>query len=328
VLSPKAVYETQVKKTADIMPAGPTAYARAVELLRQGNLVALPTETVYGLAALASNDAAVRAIYDTKGRPRHNPLIVHIFNAKKANDLGEVSPLAQTLMNRFWPGSLTLVLPKKPSAKISAFASADLDTIAIRCPVGSWVDAFCKMGFQGPIVMPSANLSGHISPTTAQHVLDDLGDRIELIIDAGPCSGGVESTVLSIDGNRATLLRPGVIPVEAFVPFVSDLRLPDKKAKPIAPGMLESHYAPRAKLRLNATKRRQDEVFLGFGATDIKADMNLSETANLEEAARKLYACLRTLDALDKAVIAVAPIPMRGVGQAINDRLKRAAAPK
>ncbi len=310
------------------MPAGPGAYRRAETLLRRGELVALPTETVYGLAALASDDSAVAEIYQAKGRPSHNPLIVHILTPEKAKDLADVSPLAQSLMDRFWPGALTLVLPKKLSIDLSSVGSAGLETIAIRCPVAPWVEGFRSLGFDGPLVMPSANLSGHISPTTAQHVFEDLGDRIKLIIDGGPCAGGVESTVISIDGDRASLLRPGAIAAEALAPFISNLSFADEKSSPIAPGMLESHYAPRARVRLNAIHKAEGEAFLGFGVSHIKADINLSETESLEEAANRLYACLRSLDSLGKAVIAIAPIPMTGLGVAINDRLKRAAAPK
>lgn len=311
---------------ANIIPASDKAYRLAVDSLRQGRLVALPTETVYGLAAIASDDRAVQSIYSAKGRPSHNPLIAHIFNFEAAHKLAEVSPLAQQLMEAFWPGPLTLVLPKKPSADVSVYAGAALDTIAIRYPVAPWTEPFNHLGFDGPIVMPSANISGHISPTTAQHVFDDLGDKVELIIDNGPCRSGIESTVLAVGDTHATLLRPGAIPVESFVPYISDIRFSDKSAHPIAPGMLESHYAPRAKVRRNAVKKQKGEVFLAFGATDVEADLNLSIHADLQEASHRLYDFLRALDRQDVKGIAVAPIPYEGLGAAINDRLQRAAS--
>lgn len=313
-------------KKADIFPASEAGYQLAIDLLAAGKLVALPTETVYGLAALASDDKAVQSIYRAKGRPSHNPLIAHICRLETAHELAEVSPLAQKLIERFWPGPLTLVLPKTDSANISIHAGANLNTIAIRYPDAHWTESFHALGFDAPLVMPSANISGHISPTTAQHVFEDLGDKIDLILDAGPCKSGVESTVLAIKDDYAVLLRPGAIPVEAFAPYIPDLRLAEKTASPIAPGMLESHYAPHAQVRLNATRQNANEAFLAFGPTDIKADLNLSLTSDLEEASHKLYACLRALDKTGVKSIAVAPIPFTGLGLAINDRLRRAAA--
>ena len=313
---------------ADIMPAGEAAYERAASLLQAGELVALPTETVYGLAALASDDTAVCRIYEAKGRPSHNPLIAHVFDPKCADMFADIPPLAQTLIDAFWPGPLTLVLPKKKTANISQIAGANLDTIAIRCPVAPWSKAFSNLGFHGPIVMPSANLSGHVSPTTAQHVFDDLGGKIKLIIDGGPCKDGLESTVLAIDGDRVTLLRPGVVGAEALAPYISELYAPSCQAQPIAPGMLESHYAPRAALRLNAENKTSEEAYLGFGVSDVICDMNLSERGDLGEASQNLYACLRALDKSNVMSIAIAPVPKEGLGVALNDRLKRAAAPK
>lgn len=316
----------KASKKAEILLANEAVYRQAVDLLRAGKLVALPTETVYGLAALASDDNAVQSIYRAKGRPSHNPLIAHIFKSEAAHHLADVSPLAQTLMDAFWPGSLTLVLPKKASANISLHAGAALETIAIRYPVAPWTRSFEALRFEGPILMPSANISGHISPTTAQHVFEDLGDKIDLIIDDGPCKSGVESTVLAVGDNHATLLRPGAIPVEDFAPYVSDMRLSGKDAQPIAPGMLESHYAPRAKVRLNAAEKQEGEAYLAFGPTDIQADLNLSIKGDLKEASHRLYASLRALDKDGICGIAVAPIPKEGLGAALNDRLKRAAA--
>lgn len=301
--------------------AGPEAYARAVDVLNSGGLVALPTETVYGLAADANHPGAVKKIYAAKGRPSHNPLIAHVLSPRKAHDIALVSSLASTLMDAFWPGPLTLVLPRKD---IAVNDLAGLPTIAVRCPDAPWRAAFDKAGLSGPLVMPSANRSGHISPTTAAHVAEDLGERIDLIIDGGPCLGGVESTILKIDGNTATLLRPGTLTGEDFAPYISELRLPENNAAITAPGMLKSHYAPKAKVRLNAAGKRPGEAFLGFGPASTYADMNLSDTGDLAEAARNLYHCLRALD--NVAVIAVAPIPQTGIGAAINDRLQRAAA--
>jgi len=311
---------------AQIISAGKASYRQAIEYLNAGRLVALPTETVYGLAAIASNDEAVKSIYYAKGRPGHNPLIAHICQSDAVHELAIVSPLAQELINQFWPGPLTLVLPKKPSANISRHAGAGLDTIAIRYPLAPWTQHFHSLCFTAPIVMPSANMSGHISPTTAQHVFEDLGKKIDLIIDDGPCESGVESTVLAISDSQATLLRPGAIPAENFVPYISNLRLANKAANPIAPGMLKSHYAPRAKVRLNALNKREGEMFLGFGPTNIQVDLNLSLSGDLQEASHKLYACLRALDKKEVQSIAIAPIPRDGLGAAINDRLKRAAA--
>ena len=311
---------------AEILKAGPDAYRRAVNILRTGGLVALPTETVYGLAALATDDDAVSKVYQAKGRPAHNPLITHILKPDHVskyvnpNDAGLLNRLSQA----FWPGPLTMVMPKKNTVAISPKATAGLGTMAIRCPDVPWANAFLALDFEGPLVMPSANRSGHVSPTTAHHVADDLGGVIDLIIDGGPCPGGIESTVLGLGSDFVTLLRPGSTPASEFVPYISDLRLPEKKAAPSAPGMLKSHYAPNAAVRLNATEKRPGEAYLGFGQTNIDADLNLSEKGDLSEAARNLYAFLRRLDNVE--TIAVAPIPNLGLGEAINDRLQRAAA--
>jgi len=307
------------------MKSGPKAFSEAATILQAGGLVALPTETVYGLAADASNDAAVMKIYAAKKRPAHNPLIVHIMDPKDVSVWAKPNAMATSLIKAFWPGALTLVLPKSNKA-VSAAAGAGLKTVAIRCPKTLWTSAFIKAGFRGPIVMPSANRSGHISPTTAQHVADDLGDKVELIIDGGACPNGIESTVLKIEHDHAVLLRPGAIPVEDFAPYISDMRLPKSGAAPTAPGMLKSHYAPKATVRLNALERQAGETFLAFGPAQIEADYNLSKTGDLHEAARNLYTALRNLDTAK--TIAVAPIPENGVGAAINDRLRRAAADK
>ncbi len=331
------------KDNANIAPASAQAYAKALTILRGGGLVALPTETVYGLAADGSQDAAVAKIYALKGRPAHNPLIAHILSPDWAADLAEVNGLAQSLMDAFWPGPLTLVLPRKvlprkvhapKQSNTSALAGGWLPSIAIRCPDAPWAKAFLDAGWDKPLFVPSANLSGGISPTTAAHVATDFGDKLELIIDGGPCRGGIESTVLAITDNRcAVMLRPGTIPAVAFAPYIPDLRLPEKPtpekqaqitSQIIAPGMLESHYAPRARVRLNASAAKTGELLLGFG--DTQGDLNLSPNGDTREAARRLYDYLRRLDGKGVAVIAVAPIPNEGLGAAINDRLKRAAA--
>ncbi len=309
--------------SAIILPASPDAYARAAALLKRGELVGLPTETVYGLAGDAKSSSAARKIYAVKGRPSHNPLIAHVLDPKDASTLAHINESAAALIKAFWPGPLTLVLPRKDT-DLSAVSGAGLPTIAVRCPDVPWRQAFIDAGFKGPIIMPSANLSGHISPTTAAHVAADLGDKISLIIDGGPCAGGVESTILKIEEDHAVLLRPGTLTTKDFAPYISDLRLAGSDAQISAPGMLKSHYAPNAHVRLNAADKRSGEAYLAFGPCAFVPDFNLSETGNLEEAARNLYTALRALDKVP--TIAVAPIPSSGIGAAINDRLQRAAA--
>lgn len=316
-------YDDCVSDATHILPAGDGAYAKALEILRSGGLVALPTETVYGLAADAGNDAAVAKIYALKGRPAHNPLIAHILAPDSASELAHISPLAQSLIDAFWPGPLTLVLPRKETA-LSNQAGGWLPTIAVRCPDTPWAKQFLAGGWTSPLFMPSANLSGRISPTRAAHVKADFGSRVDLIIDGGACRGGVESTVLEVKPDYAVLLRPGIIAAEDFAPYISDLRLPQITQALSAPGMLSSHYAPRAQVRLNVQAARAGEVHLGFGRID--GELNLSRAGDPAEAARNLYDYLRRLDRKDVAAIAVAPIPNTGLGQAINDRLSRAAA--
>lgn len=320
-------YVERVNKTANIMPQGKAAFAKALDILQNGGLVALPTETVYGLAADASNDTAVARVYALKGRPSHNPLIAHVLLPKWAGALAHIGPLAQSLIDAFWPGPLTLVLPRKESGlsetAVSKIGGGWLSTIAVRCPDTEWASAFAAGGWTTPLFMPSANLSGRISPTAAVHVAADFGARVDLIVDGGPCRGGVESTVLEVHDDYAVLLRPGTIAAEDFAPFISDLRLPEKAAALSAPGMLASHYAPRAQVRLNATEARQGEAHMGFG--DIAGELNLSQSGDTAEAARNLYDYMRRLDRDNVSAIAVAPIPWDGLGQAINDRLKRAA---
>lgn len=306
---------------ADVMPLGPEAYARAAALLRRGELVALPTETVYGLAGDARSDTAIAAIYAAKGRPSHNPLITHLASPINAANFANIPDLATRLMARFWPGPLTLVLRRRDS-DLAVRASAGLDTIALRCPDTPWREGLRRAGWGGPLVMPSANLSGHVSPTTAQHVFADLGDRISLILDGGPCVRGVESTVLRIDGDNATLLRSGTIPSEEITDLTGPLLPPSPDGPLASPGMLARHYSPQAPLRLNVTEATPEETLIGFGPKFPRP--NLSPSGDLSEAGRNLYRLLREMDGPD-VHLAVAPIPETGLGVAINDRLRRAA---
>lgn len=303
---------------ARILPANPETYHIAANILTRGGLVALPTETVYGLACDGGNTDSIKRIYKVKNRPAHNPLIAHILSPDFASHFAQLSPVAESLIDAFWPGPLTLVLPRK------SLLPDTLPTIAMRCPDIPWRSALIEAGFDGHLVMPSANRSGHVSPTHPEHVASDLGGSIDLIVDAGPCPDGIESTIIKLEKDHAVLLRPGALPTSALAPYISDLRLPASNAQISAPGMLKSHYAPNAKVRLNAMDKRPDETYLAFGSTAVDYDLNLSPSGDLSEAARNLYSALRRLDTV--GTIAVAPIPMEGLGEAINDRLRRAAA--
>lgn len=309
----------------NMMPASAQSYARAAGLLRGGDLVALPTETVYGLAGDARNADAVARIYATKNRPAHNPLIVHVLRVNDVADFVTLCPVSRALIAAFWPGPLTLVLPKRMDTNLADNASAGLDTLAVRCPNAPWRDAFLDAGFDGPIVMPSANKSGRISPTTAAHVSDDLGAAVSLIIDGGPCPVGVESTIVQITDGRGLMLRPGLVSLTDLQRVEPSIRshLGDTE-KPTAPGQLKSHYAPKTSVRLNLITPDKGDVHLGFGAHFTAPGLNLSPRGDLTEAAHNLFDYLRQLDG--DAPIAVAPIPMNGLGAAINDRLKRASA--
>ena len=312
---------------ARIEDATPAAIAEGGSLLRDGRLVAFPTETVYGLGADATNDRAVAAIFEAKGRPSFNPLIVHVATPGDVEALVTVDDRARAVIARFWPGPLTLVLPRRPDSPVSLLASAGLDTIAVRLPDHAVARAVIAAAGR-PIAAPSANRSGAVSPTLAQHVAESLGARVGLILDGGPCRVGVESTVLDLSGTTPALLRPGGVPVEALEAALG-LRLvrpTDHADAPKSPGMLESHYAPGLPVRLNAPSAAPGEAMLGLGAMD--CTLNLSPSGDLEEAAANLFAMLRALDRPDFAAIAVAPIPDHGLGLAINDRLKRAAAPR
>ena len=312
--------------SAPVKPANdPAVIEEAVALLKAGGLVAMPTETVYGLAADAGNADAVARLYAAKGRPRFNPLIAHVAGPSMAWRLAGWPDLAEQLAEAFWPGPLTLVLPKRPDAPIADIANAGLDSIALRAPRHTAAQALIR-AFDGPLVAPSANPSGGISPTTAQHVADGLGDRIDLILDGGACPVGLESTVIALLGGLPTLLRPGGLPRRQIEAITGRLEEPGSSETLLAPGMMKSHYAPNAAMRLNAETAEAGEVLLGFGA--IRGDLNLSAAGDLAEAATGLFAALRALDARGAARIAVAPIPDEGLGEAINDRLQRAAAPK
>lgn len=301
--------------------------AEAADLLRAGVLVAIPTETVYGLAADARNDRAVAAIYAAKNRPAFNPLIVHLPDLAAVARLAVLTPEAERLAAAFWPGPLTLVLPLRPDAGLSPLVTAGLDTVAIRLPAHPVARALlAQAGI--PVAAPSANPSGRVSPTRAEHVLAGLSGRIAAVLDGGPCAVGVESTILALDGPPA-LLRPGGVAVEAIEAALgAPLLMPGDPSTPKAPGQLASHYAPEARVRLNATRARQGEVLVGFG--NIAGHLTLSASGDLLEAAANLFHFLREADALagPGGAIAFAPVPETGLGRAINDRLRRAAAPR
>ncbi len=309
-----------------IRQADAVAIADGAKLLHEGRLVAFPTETVYGLGADATNGKAVASIFAVKARPRINPLIVHVTGMAQAEEHVMFSPVAAVLAEAFWPGPLTLVLPRRPETPLSLLVSAGLDTVAVRAPshpVARKLIAAAAV----PLAAPSANPSGTVSPTRAKHVADGFGDRIDLILDGGSAPIGVESTVIGFDSNRAVMLRPGGVPREAVERVVGPLQTPSPDGPVTSPGQLSSHYAPRARIRLDAHSVKDGEVLLGFGPSAPAEALNLSPTGNLSEAAANLFAMLRALDA-EAAAIAVMPIPTRGLGEAINDRLRRAAAPR
>lgn len=297
----------------------------AAAILQAGGLAAFPTETVYGLGADARNDTAVAGIYAAKGRPSFNPLIVHVPSLEEAMRYCVFNDDALLLAAAFWPGALTLVLPLKPDAGVSKLVTAGLETLAIRVPHHPVAEGLLA-AFGGPVAAPSANPSGRISPTTVDHVLDGLGDAIDAVVDGGACAVGVESTIVSCAG-APVLLRAGGIPVDPIETCLGRaLLMQDDPVQPNAPGQLASHYAPQGNVRLNAPYAEDGEVLLGFGPVD--AALNLSKSGDLTEAAANLFACLHELDAMGAKAIAVSPIPQSGLGLAINDRLRRAAAPR
>ncbi len=309
----------------EILKPDPDGLARAAAILRAGGCVAFPTETVYGLGADATDDAAVARIFAAKGRPSFNPLIVHVDGDAAARRFAVPDRRAEKLARQFWPGPLTMVLPLAPGHGLSPRVTAGLPTVGLRVPAHRVARGLLQ-AFGGALAAPSANPSGGVSPTTAAHVLDGLRGRIEAVIDGGPCAVGVESTILGLDG-PATLLRPGGVPVEALTKALM-APLAEAGGAVVAPGMSASHYAPAARLRLDAERPRLDEVFLGFGPGG--GSLNLSETGNVVEAAARLFSLLRQADAQagPTGAIAVAPVPETGLGRAINDRLRRAAAPR
>ena len=308
-----------------------TGIARAADLLRAGRLVAFATETVYGLGADATNGTAVAALYAAKGRPQFNPLICHFPDADAAFAHGAADERARALAVAFWPGPLTLVLPRRLGSAVSGLAAAGLETLALRVPAHPAARALLEATGR-PVAAPSANRSGRLSPTRAAHVLASLDGRIDAVVDSGLTAVGVESTILDLTGPKPTLLRPGGVPAEALCAAIGDIAAPSDGAIK-APGMLASHYAPALPLRLNAAIPHADEAWLGFGASPMTpTSRNLSPTADLAEAAAALFDALHGLDAEAAAAglarIAVAPIPRHGLGAAINDRLTRAAAPR
>ena len=297
------------------------------EALRRGQLVAFPTETVYGLGADATNDAAVARLYAAKGRPSFNPLISHVAETQAAFELGNFSDDARKLAKAFWPGPLTLVVPRAADCPVSLLASAGLPSLALRVPDHPL--ALQLLAAAGrPVVAPSANPSGRVSPTTAEHVRAGLGEKVSVILDGGPCTVGVESTVVSFITARAKLLRLGGLAREAIEPvlgYMPEVEL--DSAQRHSPGQLDSHDAPRALMRLNASAPRGEEIYLGFGEY-LHGPHTLSALGDVVEAASNLFRLLHELDNAGAATIAVAPIPDVGLGEAINDRLRRAAAPR
>jgi L-threonylcarbamoyladenylate synthase len=318
-------------RLTEILTPGAAGIAAAAALLSRGDLVAFPTETVYGLGGDARSDTAVARIFDAKGRPRFNPLIVHVVDIAAASRIALLNDRAIRVAAAFWPGPLTLVLPLRSSARLSPLVTADQPTVALRVPAHSVARALLT-AFGGPVAAPSANPSGRISPTRADHVMAGLSGRIAAVVDGGACAVGVESTILSLVGDPA-LLRSGGIPSEALEACLGMALLPLHSVAlgtPLpAPGMLASHYAPAAAVRLHAVQAGADEIWIGFGPGTGDADLNLSPAADLIEAAANLFHMLRLADARAAGGrIAVAPVPNTGLGRAINDRLSRAAAPR
>jgi L-threonylcarbamoyladenylate synthase len=298
--------------------------ATAAAIISEGGLVAFPTETVYGLGADATNDTAIAGIFEAKGRPRFNPLIIHFTDAECAAANVKFNEQAKALASSFWPGPLTLVLKRQPNCPVSLLSSAGLDTLAVRVPNHPLAIALLK-AVKTPIAAPSANLTAHISPTTAIHVKANLGNDIDAIIDGGPCAIGLESTVIDLSTDSPTLLRPGGTSREDIEAVIGPIEISEgTEGNPRSPGMLKRHYAPQIGLRLNAEKSEPGEALLAFGSIISACDANLSRSGDLKEAAANLFAMLHTLDKPGYKGIAVMSIPNTGLGLAINDRLKRA----
>ena len=315
-------YQRSVIRAADA-----EGIALAAERLRTGALVALPTETVYGLAARADSAAAVAAIYRAKGRPDFNPLIVHVADLAAAETIAVFDERAQALAARFWPGALTMVLPLRATARIAPAVTAGLDTIALRCPAHPVMRAVLQ-ACGVPLAAPSANASGGVSPTRAAHVAASLGDAAGLVLDGGACAAGIESTIVALRESGWQVLRPGPVTAAQLAELLGpplDVAAVGQAAERIeAPGQLASHYSPGKPVRLGAVSAEPDEFLIGYG--DVAGDRSLSASGDLAEAAARLYECLHAASAASQARIAVAPIPMEGIGAAINDRLNRAAA--
>ena len=315
----------------EVIKASAEAITRAAQLLRDGELVAFPTETVYGLGGDATSETAVARIFAAKGRPRFNPLIVHVPGLAEAEPLAQFDERARGAAHRFWPGPLTLVLPRQTDSGLSLLASAGLDTIALRAPAHPVAQQLLRAAGI-PVAAPSANRSGRISPTMAAHVAAEFGSGVALILNGGTCPVGLESTILDLTGCVPVLLRPGGISLEELMAVFGDIAMPTPGEKtPRAPGSLPSHYAPNLPVRLDAKAARPGEALLAFGpdAPPGFAEVAwLSRTGDLTEAAANLFAALRQLDRPEFSAIAVMPIPERGLGRAINDRLRRAAAPR
>ncbi len=309
----------------DLLP--PAALGRAAELLRQGRLVAFPTETVYGLGGDATSENAVAAIFAAKERPQFNPLIVHVPDLAAAENLAVFDARARNLARKFWPGPLTLVLKRAKDCPVALLACAGLDTLALRVPAHPLAQKLLReTGL--PLAAPSANRSGHVSPTTAAHAMEELGGRIEAVLDGGPCPIGIESTILDLSESIPMLLRPGGMALEEVEKILGPIARARADGKIRAPGMTERHYAPSLPLRLNAASVAKTEALLAFGPKPLPGaarGLSLSPTGDLQEAASRLFAALRELDRPEFSGIAVMPIPGQGLGLAINDRLARAA---
>ena len=305
----------------------PAALSRAAALLRAGELVAFPTETVYGLGGDAASESAVAAIFAAKERPRFNPLIVHVPDLAAAQTLAAFDNRALALAQKFWPGPLTLVLQRAADCPVGLLAGAGLDTLALRVPAHPLAQSLLRaVGL--PLAAPSANRSGHVSPTTAAHVLDELDGRIAAVLDGGPCQIGIESTIVDLSGDKPVLLRPGGAAAEELEKILGPIARAGAGGPIRAPGMLERHYAPSLPLRLNATSVAKTEALIAFGPNPLPGaarSVSLSPAGDLTEAASRLFAALRALDSAEFSAIAIMPIPERGLGLAINDRLARAA---
>lgn len=310
----------------ELLDSGPEGLARAARLLRDGRLVAFPTETVYGLGGDARSDLAVAAIFAAKGRPRFNPLIVHVPDVAAARTLAVLDARAERLAAAFWPGPLTIVAPLRPGSGLSLLVTAELPTVALRVPAHPVAQGVLR-AFGGPVAAPSANPSGKVSPTRAAHVIEGLSGRIAAVVDGGACPVGVESTIVGLDG-PARLLRPGGVPAEEIAAVLGEALI-GPGAGVTAPGQLASHYAPGAAVRLGVTAPEPGEVWVGFGP-GTGGDLTLSARGDLVEAAAALFHLLREADRLagPGGRIAFAPVPETGLGRAINDRLRRAAAPR